>query len=101
MGEAVAQCHVHHLGLGQAEQQLAAGRLEAQVGQHRPWRLAEEDLELALQGPPRLPGRGGEIGNRPVMADIGAHRLERATYAARQGRCSRNVVSLGHCGRGP
>ena len=28
--------------------------------------------------------RTGEVGNRPVMADIGAHRVERAPHAARQ-----------------
>ena len=84
MRKAAAQREVHHLLIGQALQQFAARALEADVTKRGMRRLAEKHLELTLKCSARHAGRRRQIDHGPVAADVGAHGIERAPYAARQ-----------------
>src|SRR6266404_725450 len=99
MRKAAAQRDVHHLGIVQALEQLAARALEADVAQGRGGRLAEKTAELPLQRPARHAGDGSQVGHAPAALYIGAHGIERSPHAARQGGCARDFVgSFKHCG---
>jgi hypothetical protein len=100
MRKAAAQCEVHHFLFGQALQELAARAVEADVAKRGMGRLAEKHLELTLKCSARHAGRRRQIDHGPVAADVGAHGIERAPYAARQQVGSRGILGTGNHGGG-
>ena len=95
MRKAAAKGHIHYLGIRQALQQFAPCALESDVAKGRAGSLAEKDAELPLQGSTGYARGVGKLGHAPVAPGIGAHRVERATDAARQQTGARRTGGAG------